>query len=149
MKRSILFALAALALGGVSVAEAQSGTWYIAPRIGYIEPDSSRETDGTRSVRKSHRRTIGRSIPEVADPGAQTVHNALLRIDHVVCVIHDENIRRLPRWPLPRHGAPGRDGEISTSRIGVSGEEHVLVAAPCGTVFMSLSGSIRAEPSSS
>ena len=48
MKRNILFALVAMALGGVGVAQAQdySGVWYIAPRIGYIEPDSSRETDG-------------------------------------------------------------------------------------------------------
>ena len=46
MKRNILFALVAMALGGVGVAEAQSGTWYIAPRIGYIEPDSNRTTDG-------------------------------------------------------------------------------------------------------
>ena len=36
MKRNILFALVALALGGVSVAQAQdySGSWYIAPRLG-------------------------------------------------------------------------------------------------------------------
>jgi len=46
MKRNILFALVAMTLGGVGVAEAQSGTWYIAPRIGYIEPDSNRTTDG-------------------------------------------------------------------------------------------------------
>ena len=45
MKRNILFALVTLALGGVSVAQAQEG-WYIAPRIGYVEPDSNRTTDG-------------------------------------------------------------------------------------------------------
>ena len=48
MKRNILFALVAMALGGAGVAQAQdySGSWYIAPRIGYIEPDSKRTTDG-------------------------------------------------------------------------------------------------------
>ena len=48
MKRNILFALVAMALGGVGVAQAQdySGVWYVAPRIGYIEPDSSRTTKG-------------------------------------------------------------------------------------------------------
>ena len=48
MKRNILFALVAMALGGTGVAQAQdySGSWYIAPRIGYIEPDSKRTTDG-------------------------------------------------------------------------------------------------------
>src|SRR5262249_405237 len=106
------------------------------PRRGKLDPwcgnfleTLSRETDGIRSVRESHRRTIGRSIPEVADPGAQTVHNALLRIHYLVCVVHDENIRRLPRRPLPRHGARGSDGEISAYRIGVSREEHILIAA--------------------
>ena len=36
MKRNILFALVAMALGGVGVAQAQdySGSWYIAPRPG-------------------------------------------------------------------------------------------------------------------
>ena len=90
----------------------------------------SRETDGARSVLESHRRTIARSIPEVADPGPQTVHSALLRIDHVVSIVDDKDIRRLPRWSVPRHEAPGSDSEISTYRIAVSGEEHILIAAP-------------------
>jgi len=47
MKRNILFALVAMALGGVGVAQAQdySGSWYIAPRIGAAFTDSSRTTD--------------------------------------------------------------------------------------------------------
>src|SRR5215470_3032394 len=48
MKRKILFALVALALGGsgVGIAQAQDfGTWYIAPRIGAVFPDSKRKTD--------------------------------------------------------------------------------------------------------
>jgi OmpA-OmpF porin, OOP family len=46
MKRNILFALIALGLGGVGVAHAQDySSWYLAPRIGVVAPDSSRETD--------------------------------------------------------------------------------------------------------
>src|SRR5258706_13701646 len=47
MKRNILFALVAMALGGVGVAQAQeyAGSWYIAPRLGAAFPDSSRTTD--------------------------------------------------------------------------------------------------------
>jgi hypothetical protein len=50
MKRNILFALVAMALGGAGVAQAQdySGVWYIAPR-GYIEPDSNRRRMETSS----------------------------------------------------------------------------------------------------
>jgi len=47
MKRNTLFALvaAALGLGGVGVAQAQDfGNWYLAPRIGYVFPDSARKT---------------------------------------------------------------------------------------------------------
>ena len=45
MKRNTLFALVALALGGMGVAQAQDfGTWYIAPRIGAVIPDSQRDT---------------------------------------------------------------------------------------------------------
>src|SRR5438270_217566 len=74
------------------------------------------KTNEIRSVLESHRRTIGRSVSKVADPGPQTVHNALLRIDHVVSVVDDKDIRRLPRWSVPRYEAPGSDGEISTYR---------------------------------
>jgi OmpA-OmpF porin, OOP family len=45
MKRNTLYALVALALGGVSVAQAQDfGSWYVAPRLGYVIPDSQRDT---------------------------------------------------------------------------------------------------------
>ena len=45
MKRTTLFALIALGLGGVSVAHAQDySSWYLAPRIGVVAPDSSRDT---------------------------------------------------------------------------------------------------------
>jgi len=44
MKRNILFALIALGLGGVSVAEAADGVWYLAPRIGVLDPDNGRTT---------------------------------------------------------------------------------------------------------
>jgi OOP family OmpA-OmpF porin len=47
MKRNTLFALVALALGGsgLGVAQAQDfGTWYIAPRVGAVFPDSKRDT---------------------------------------------------------------------------------------------------------
>ena len=48
MKRNILFAALALALGGagtISTAQAQdAGSWYIAPRLGVVVPDSSRTT---------------------------------------------------------------------------------------------------------
>ena len=45
MKRNTLFALIALGLGGVSVAQASDlGTWYLAPRIGYVGADSDRTT---------------------------------------------------------------------------------------------------------
>jgi len=45
MKRNTLFALIALGLGGVGVANAQdASTWYLAPRIGADVPDSSRTT---------------------------------------------------------------------------------------------------------
>jgi OmpA-OmpF porin, OOP family len=46
MKRNTLFALIALGLGGVGVAHAQDySSWYLAPRIGVVAPDSSRKTD--------------------------------------------------------------------------------------------------------
>jgi OOP family OmpA-OmpF porin len=46
MKRNMMFALIALGLGGVSVANAQDfGGWYLAPRIGADFPDSKRTTD--------------------------------------------------------------------------------------------------------
>jgi len=45
MKRTTLFALIALGLGGVSVAHAQDySSWYLAPRIGIVAPDSDRDT---------------------------------------------------------------------------------------------------------
>jgi OOP family OmpA-OmpF porin len=45
MKRNTLFAFVALALGGVSVAQAQDfSSWYVAPRIGVAVPDSARDT---------------------------------------------------------------------------------------------------------
>jgi OOP family OmpA-OmpF porin len=48
MKRNTLFAVIALALGGVGAvgtAQAQDfGTWYVAPRLGAVAPDSSRQT---------------------------------------------------------------------------------------------------------
>ncbi|MGH8122829.1 MAG: OmpA family protein [Rudaea sp.] len=48
MKRNTLFAVIALALGGVGAvgtAQAQDfGSWYIAPRLGVVVPDSSRTT---------------------------------------------------------------------------------------------------------
>jgi len=46
MKRNMMFALIALGLGGVSVANAQDfSSWYLAPRIGADLPDSKRTTD--------------------------------------------------------------------------------------------------------
>src|SRR5450432_3870345 len=48
MKRNTLFALIALGLGGIGVAHAQDySSWYLAPRLGVDEPDSSRTTSGT------------------------------------------------------------------------------------------------------
>lgn len=48
MKRNTLFAVIALALGGVGAvgtAQAQDfGSWYVAPRLGVVVPDSSRTT---------------------------------------------------------------------------------------------------------
>ncbi len=48
MKRNTLFAVIALALGGagaISTAQAQDfGTWYVAPRLGVVVPDSNRTT---------------------------------------------------------------------------------------------------------
>jgi OOP family OmpA-OmpF porin len=45
MKRNILFAVIALGLGGVGLAQAQDfGSWYVAPRLGYVIPDSERGT---------------------------------------------------------------------------------------------------------
>jgi OOP family OmpA-OmpF porin len=45
MKRNTLFALIALGLGGVGVAQAQDySNWYLAPRIGADVPDSARTT---------------------------------------------------------------------------------------------------------
>ena len=45
MKRNTLYALVALALGGVGVAQAQEfSSWYVAPRLGLDVPDSARET---------------------------------------------------------------------------------------------------------
>jgi OmpA-OmpF porin, OOP family len=48
MKRNTLFAVIALALGGAGVAgtaQAQDwGTWYVAPRLGVVIPDSARTT---------------------------------------------------------------------------------------------------------
>lgn len=45
MKRNTLFAVIALALGGVGVAQAQDfSSWYIAPRLGLVIPDSARTT---------------------------------------------------------------------------------------------------------
>lgn len=43
MNRKALFALVALTLGSVTVAQAQS-SWYIAPRIGGVVPDKDRDT---------------------------------------------------------------------------------------------------------
>src|SRR5258707_2836340 len=46
MKRNMMFALIALGLGGVSVANAQDfSSWYLAPRIGADFSDSKRTTD--------------------------------------------------------------------------------------------------------
>lgn len=45
MKRNILFAVIAMALGGAGVAQAQDfGSWYVAPRLGVVVPDSDRTT---------------------------------------------------------------------------------------------------------
>lgn len=44
MNRKVLFALVALSLGSASIAQAQS-SWYLAPRIGAVVPDSDRDTD--------------------------------------------------------------------------------------------------------
>jgi len=45
MKRNMLFALIALSLGGASVAQAQDfSSWYVAPRLGLVFPDSARDT---------------------------------------------------------------------------------------------------------
>ena len=49
MKRNTLFAVIALALGGAGVVETAQAqefwsTWYVAPRLGYVFPDSSRTT---------------------------------------------------------------------------------------------------------
>ena len=45
MKRNTLFALVALALSGIGVAQAQDfSSWYVAPRIGVDVPDSGRDT---------------------------------------------------------------------------------------------------------
>ena len=45
MKRNTLFAVIALALGGISVAQAQDfSSWYVAPRLGLVAPDSNRTT---------------------------------------------------------------------------------------------------------
>jgi OmpA-OmpF porin, OOP family len=45
MKRNTLFAVIALALGGVGVAQAQDfSSWYVAPRLGLVVPDSARTT---------------------------------------------------------------------------------------------------------
>ena len=46
MKRTGLFALIALALGGMGAAQAQDySNWYIAPRVGAVIPDSARNTE--------------------------------------------------------------------------------------------------------
>ncbi len=47
MKHKALSALIAAAMlgGGASVATAQDGSWYLAPRVGIVAPDSNRETD--------------------------------------------------------------------------------------------------------
>ncbi|UXI67334.1 OmpA family protein [Tahibacter amnicola] len=50
MKRNGLFALIALALGGMTATAAQAedySNWYIAPRVGAVIPDSDRETDSS------------------------------------------------------------------------------------------------------
>ena len=47
MKRNMLFALIALGLGGVGVAHAQDSSWYLAPRIGVVAPNSDRTTDAS------------------------------------------------------------------------------------------------------
>ncbi len=49
MKRNTLFAVIALALGGAGVVETAQAqefwsTWYVAPRLGYVFPDSARTT---------------------------------------------------------------------------------------------------------
>jgi len=45
MKRNTLFVLIALGLGGVGVANAQdASSWYLAPRLGLVAPDSARTT---------------------------------------------------------------------------------------------------------
>jgi len=45
MKRNTLFVLIALGLGGVGVANAQdASSWYLAPRLGVVVPDSARTT---------------------------------------------------------------------------------------------------------
>jgi OOP family OmpA-OmpF porin len=46
MKRNTLFVLIALGLGGVGVANAQdASSWYLAPRLGVVAPDSARKTE--------------------------------------------------------------------------------------------------------
>lgn len=47
MKHKALSALIAAAMlgGGASVATAQDGSWYLAPRVGIVAPDSNRDTD--------------------------------------------------------------------------------------------------------
>ncbi|HOX70422.1 MAG: OmpA family protein [Dokdonella sp.] len=49
MKHKALSALIAVAMigGGVSVAHAQDGSWYIAPRVGVVFSDSNRDTDSS------------------------------------------------------------------------------------------------------
>jgi OOP family OmpA-OmpF porin len=49
MKHKALSALIAVAMmgGGISAAHAQDGSWYIAPRIGVVFPDSNRGTDSS------------------------------------------------------------------------------------------------------
>ena len=51
MKRSGLFALIALTLGGVSAAQAQDfSNWYVAPRLGVVIPDNDRDTQNSPFV---------------------------------------------------------------------------------------------------
>ena len=49
IKHKALSALIAVAMlgGGVSAAHAQDGSWYLAPRIGVVFPDSNRGTDSS------------------------------------------------------------------------------------------------------
>lgn len=57
MKHKALSALivAAMLGGGASVATAQDGSWYLAPRVGIVAPDSNRDTIESLLHRPRHR----------------------------------------------------------------------------------------------